>query len=200
MIDTLLTNRERAAVRLPALRTMLSLDGAPFAVATLHRPSNVDNPATLARVISALQQVSEMIPVVLPAHPRTRAHLDASGVASRRLRIIEPLGYLDFLALQSAAALVLTDSGGVQEETTALGIPCLTMRESTERPITVTEGTNEVVGTDVGRIVAAAERVLRTDVPKRAPALWDGKAGQRIADVLIRCVVAGAPFRRPTDV
>jgi UDP-N-acetylglucosamine 2-epimerase (non-hydrolysing) len=155
---------------------------------TLHRPSNVDDPATLERLLSALAEIASELPVVFPVHPRTRARLAAprrAGAASR-LRAIEPLGYLDFLSLTSAARLVLTDSGGLQEETTALGIPCLTLRENTERPITVAEGTNEVVGTDPARILAAARAALSGRARSgRCPALWDGRAGERVADALL---------------
>lgn len=186
MIDTLLTNVGRATERLPALRARLGIDSQPYALATLHRPSNVDDPEQLAGLASALATIAGDLPVLFPAHPRTATRLQALDLAlPDRLAVVEPLGYLDFLALQTAASLVLTDSGGIQEETTALGIPCLTLRENTERPITIAEGTNQVVGTVPADIVGAARLVLRDGVPARRPALWDGHAGERIAAALV---------------
>jgi UDP-N-acetylglucosamine 2-epimerase (non-hydrolysing) len=137
------------------------------------------------------------LPLVWPVHPRTAARLDAVGVPPG-LRPVAPAGYLDFIGLQAGARLVLTDSGGIQEETTALGVPCLTLRENTERPITVQEGTNRVVGVRPDDIVAAAHDVLTDPPPKRAPALWDGKAGARIADALLAHLAADHKYR-PTD-
>jgi UDP-N-acetylglucosamine 2-epimerase (non-hydrolysing) len=147
----------------------------------------VDDPAALAALVGALARIAERLPVVFPVHPRTRARLDgAAPAAPAALRLVEPLGYLEFLSLTSAARLVLTDSGGLQEEATALGVPCLTLRENTERPITVAEGTNEVVGTDPARIAAAAERVLSSGGKAgRRPDLWDGRAGERAADAIL---------------
>lgn len=184
MIDTLLANLPRArALGVPAA---MGLAPGGYAVATLHRPSNVDDAAALARMLAALARVAERLPVVFPVHPRTRARLE--GGAARHaaaLRTTEPLGYLEFLSLTSAARLVLTDSGGLQEEATALDVPCLTLRENTERPVTVDEGTNEVVGTDPDRIAAAAARVLDGGAKRgRRPALWDGRAGERAADAI----------------
>jgi UDP-N-acetylglucosamine 2-epimerase (non-hydrolysing) len=181
MVDTLLGNRDRAAAR-PVL-TDLGLRPGRYGLVTLHRPANVDDPLVLAGLLSALSEVARMCPLVLPAHPRTAARLRGTGIPGR-LTVIPPAGYLDFIALQASAALVLTDSGGVQEETTALGVPCLTLRDNTERPVTIAEGTNQLVGRDPERIVAAARRVLEAAPAPRAPALWDGRAGQRIADVL----------------
>jgi UDP-N-acetylglucosamine 2-epimerase (non-hydrolysing) len=184
MVDTLRAHLPRAR----ALRVAEGMGLAPgrYAVATLHRPSNVDDPATLARLLGALAEVGRALPVVFPVHPRTRARLGdpALARAAAPLRTVEPLGYLEFLSLTSAARLVLTDSGGLQEEATALGVPCLTLREGTERPITVSEGTNEVVGTVPGRIVAAARRVLDDPPPPRCPALWDGRAADRAAEAI----------------
>ncbi len=185
MIDTL-------RAHLPAARALrvpegLGLTPRRYAVVTLHRPSNVDEPAALARLLGALAEVARAVPVVFPVHPRTRARIAAAGLEDRAaaLRLVEPLGYLEFLSLTSAARLVLTDSGGLQEESTALGIPCLTLRENTERPVTVSEGTNEVVGTDPARIVAAALRALSGGGKRgRCPALWDGRAGERAADAI----------------
>jgi UDP-N-acetylglucosamine 2-epimerase (non-hydrolysing) len=187
MIDTLLRFRDAARRRDAACA--LGLERARYAVATLHRPENVDRPARLAGVLSALAQVGEEVPVVLPLHPRTRERVatdeHAAALKSSGILVTGPVGYLDFLSLVSDAALVLTDSGGVQEETTVLGVPCLTLRESTERPVTVHEGTNQVVGTDHERVVAAAMEVLRGPRrPGRVPELWDGQAGRRIAAIL----------------
>ena len=135
------------------VREDLGVAGKDYAVLTLHRPSNVDDRAALAGILDALEQISARLPIIFPVHPRTRARLDEFGFADRikragNLRLIEPLGYLDFLRLYSGARLVLTDSGGIQEETTVLSIPCLTLRENTERPITVEMGTNTIVGAD----------------------------------------------------
>jgi UDP-N-acetylglucosamine 2-epimerase (non-hydrolysing) len=150
-------------------------------------------------MMGALAEVARGLPVLLPAHPRARVDLQrAAADLGADVRVIDPLGYLDFVALQSAATLVLTDSGGVQEETTALGVPCLTLRNNTERPITVTEGTNQLVGTDPNRIVAAARAVLADGVTPRRPAIWDGHAADRIADVIVE-YGRGADRRRPTD-
>jgi UDP-N-acetylglucosamine 2-epimerase (non-hydrolysing) len=181
MVDTLLANLDRARAR-PILAE-LGLRRGGFGLVTLHRPTNVDDPRVLAELVGALTAIAEEVPLVFPAHPRTRAVL---GRPPDRVRVLEPLGYLDFLALQDAAAVVLTDSGGVQEETTVLGVPCLTLRENTERPVTVTEGTNRLVGRCPEMIVRAARAVLRNRPAARRPALWDGRAGERIADVLVR--------------
>ncbi|TMB13027.1 MAG: UDP-N-acetylglucosamine 2-epimerase (non-hydrolyzing) [Deltaproteobacteria bacterium] len=187
MIDTLFDHLPRA--RKQGAAQKLGVDGGRYAVLTLHRPSNVDDAGVLVGLISALDEVQREIPIVFPAHPRTRKRFEEFGLTERvaalsGLRVCEPLGYLDFLGLMSQASLVLTDSGGLQEETTALGIPCLTLRENTERPVTVTEGTNTVVGVDPERIVAAARSALSGNGKAgRIPALWDGKASERIADV-----------------
>ncbi|MFN0092168.1 MAG: UDP-N-acetyl glucosamine 2-epimerase, partial [Acidimicrobiales bacterium] len=181
MIDTLLACAARALAR-PILDE-LGLHPGGYGLVTLHRPANVDHPPVLAGLVGALNALSARLPLVFPAHPRTAAKLDAHPLAAG-LRVIEPVGYLDSVALQAGARLVLTDSGGLQEETTALGVPCLTLRENTERPITVTEGTNRVVGVEPRAIAAAAADVLDHGVERRRPALWDGKASERIADVL----------------
>jgi UDP-N-acetylglucosamine 2-epimerase (non-hydrolysing) len=185
MVDTLLANLDRALAR--DVLSRLGLVRGQYGLVTLHRPANVDDPAVLGGLLAALDQVAGMCPLVLPAHPRAASALRQAGLA--RVRVIEPAGYLDFLALEASAALVLTDSGGVQEETTVLGVPCLTLRDNTERPITVTEGTNRLAGRSPDRIVAAARAVLESPPPARSPALWDGRAGQRIASVLL----AGEP-------
>ncbi|GIJ44574.1 UDP-N-acetylglucosamine 2-epimerase (non-hydrolyzing) [Virgisporangium aliadipatigenens] len=193
MIDTLYANLDRALGSGMLHRHGLTPGG--YGVVTLHRPSNVDDPAHLARLLDALGQVE--LPLIWPVHPRTAAKLESVGLPAN-LTAVAPAGYLDFVALQASARLVLTDSGGVQEETTALGVPCLTLRENTERPITVSEGTNLVIGTDPRRIVTAAGLVLADPPAKRTPVLWDGHAGARIADALMAHL--GSEVRhRPTD-
>jgi UDP-N-acetylglucosamine 2-epimerase (non-hydrolysing) len=196
MIDTLYANLDRALTSDALAR--YGVTAVEFGLVTLHRPANVDTPDVLATLLAALGQVAATTPLILPVHPRTAARLESAGVPDG-LRLVPPAGYLDFIALQASASLVLTDSGGVQEETTALGTPCLTLRDNTERPITVTEGTNQVVGRDPARIIATAAAVLRDPPAKRRPALWDGRAGERIAEALLtRLQMPGAP--RPTDV
>jgi UDP-N-acetylglucosamine 2-epimerase (non-hydrolysing) len=187
MIDTLLAQRERA--RASRVLDDLGLEAGGYAALTLHRPSNVDDRETLAGIFSALERIAERLPVVFPVHPRTRARIEEFAIEpSSRIRLVDPLGYLDFLKLYSESRIVLTDSGGIQEETTALGIPCLTLRENTERPVTVAEGTNRIVGSDPERIVAAAFDVLdgRVALEGRIPELWDGRAAARIVDALER--------------
>ena len=158
-----------------------------FAVLTLHRPSNVDSTEKLAELLGAIDSIAADLPVIFPVHPRTQQRLAQAGIRRRpELRLIPPVGYLDFLCLLSKAALVLTDSGGIQEETTALGVPCLTLRENTERPITISQGTNLLVGTDPAKIVAAAKSALSgTGKPSRIPPLWDGQAAPRIVNILL---------------
>jgi UDP-N-acetylglucosamine 2-epimerase (non-hydrolysing) len=195
MVDTLLSNLERARAR-PVMNE-LGLAAGEYGLITMHRPANVDDPVVLDRVLGALEEVAADVPLVFPVHPRARARIDARAGAGP-IRLVDPLGYLDFLALQVSARLVFTDSGGVQEETTVLGVPCLTLRDNTERPITVDQGTNEVVGRDPARIVAAARRILVEGVAPRRPELWDGKAGERIADVLV-AGAGRADHPRPTD-
>ena len=188
MIDTLLRHREKA--ERSTILADLGLGDAGYAVLTLHRPSNVDDPGVLTRLLDALEVVQRDLPLVFPAHPRTRENLERFGLAERlagfaNLRILEPLGYLDFLRLMASARVVLTDSGGIQEETTILQVPCLTLRENTERPITVEMGTNQIVGQDPERIVSAWRRVEAGPAPSgRVPPLWDGRAAQRIVEVL----------------
>jgi len=188
MIDSLVEALPRAG-RSDVL-DRLGLAPRGFAVVTLHRPSNVDAPRTLLAIMGALHELSAQLPVVFSCHPRTAQRLDGlAGYAelSRRgdLRRLAPLGYLDFLRLVSASRLVLTDSGGLQEETTWLRVPCVTLRENTERPITVSEGTNRLAGADPGRILAAAREALAEREPRgRIPELWDGRAAERMADVL----------------
>jgi UDP-N-acetylglucosamine 2-epimerase (non-hydrolysing) len=163
-------------------------DFLPFAILTLHRPSNVDSPQTLEKLLGAMDAVAAELPVIFPVHPRTQQRLKDSGARHHpNLRLIPPVGYLDFLCLLSRARLVLTDSGGIQEETTALGVPCLTLRENTERPVTITEGTNQLVGQDPQKIIAAAREGLSgKGKAGRVPPLWDGHAAVRIVEILRR--------------
>lgn len=190
MIDSLLRHLERA--KASTIRQDLGVANSGYAVLTLHRPSNVDDRETFVGIIEALVQIGRRLPIIFPVHPRTRKAIADLGLENRvksieGLRMIDPLGYLDFMWLYSGARLVLTDSGGIQEETTVLGIPCLTLRENTERPITVEMGTNVVVGTDPSRITAAAFSALDPGPevsPPRVPPLWDGHTAERIVDVL----------------
>lgn len=188
MVDSLMAHLATARTRDTLSRLNLTRpDGQPipYAVLTLHRPSNVDHPEVFAGLMRAVGHVAVRMPVVFPVHPRTAARVRERTVAGD-LRIVEPQGYLDFLALLASARLVLTDSGGLQEETTVLGVPCLTMRENTERPVTVTLGTNLLVGTNPDAIIAAADRVLGDDaVTGRIPPLWDGRAAERIISILL---------------
>lgn len=190
MIDALVDNLD-AARSLGYPRT-LGLADRSYALVTLHRPGNVDLAARLRRLIDVLDRVLGVLPVVFPLHPRTRRRLEEAGmlgrVAAREgLHLLPPLSYREFLALEASAALVITDSGGVQEETTFLGIPCLTVRENTERPETVWEGTNAIVGADVDVIMEAVQTILGGGWKTgRIPALWDGKTAHRIVDELLR--------------
>ncbi len=190
MVDSLLKFRETA------LRTSTALDELgvrprEYALLTLHRPRNVDDASALGAFLEALERIARELPVVYPMHPRSGKMLEAAGLGERarsidRLVLTGPLGYLDFIALEARAKFVMTDSGGVQEETTVLGVPCLTLRPNTERPVTVTEGTNRVVGSDPDAVVDAALEAVRGGVPAgaRVPELWDGRAAERIAGVL----------------
>lgn len=164
-----------------------------FGVLTLHRPSNVDSTEKLAEILGAIDAIAKQVPIVFPVHPRTQQRLSQGGIKRYpQLRLIQPLGYLDFLCLLSNATLALTDSGGIQEETTALGVPCLTLRENTERPITISQGTNVLVGTNPSKIAAATEQVLRGDGKRgRTPPLWDGHAAERIVEILLRAGPCG---------
>lgn len=194
MIDSLLSHLDRARrSSIATTHTRLALAGKEYALLTLHRPSNVDDSDTFIRVIEALEKIAERLPIVFPAHPRTRKMIEELRLGARvaqikGLLVIDPIGYLDFLQLLSGARLVLTDSGGIQEETTVLGIPCITLRENTERPITVEMGTNTIAGTDPARIVEAAFRALENPPDKsllRVPPLWDGHTADRILEVLL---------------
>jgi UDP-N-acetylglucosamine 2-epimerase (non-hydrolysing) len=186
MIDTLRRHLEAARARRALDR--FALAPRSYALVTLHRPSNVDRVESLRRVFDALGELSERIPVLFPVHPRTRERMERAGIVPKpALRITEPLGYLDFLSLMDQARFLVTDSGGIQEETTALGVPCLTLRPNTERPVTITEGTNRLLGDDPAAILPAAGPLIEGKFPKaRCPKLWDGRAGTRIAGVLAR--------------
>ncbi len=187
MIDTLFRYRERA--RQSDVLRRLAVSPGGYAVLTLHRPSNVDDEGTLAMLLGAVARIQQEIPVVFPVHPRTRRRLEvlAAGLpAMPGLRLAEPMAYLDFLQVMAEARCVLTDSGGIQEETTALRIPCLTLRQNTERPVTVTRGTNRIVGTEPGAIYESWREVADGKWSKgELPELWDGKAAARIVRVLL---------------
>jgi UDP-N-acetylglucosamine 2-epimerase (non-hydrolysing) len=192
MIDTLLRHRERADQS--KILEELAVGEGPYAVLTLHRPSNVDDPEILTGLLDVLEVVQSDMPVLLPAHPRTRDMLERFGLAKRaasfrNFRMIDPLGYLDFLRLMATARVVLTDSGGIQEETTILNVPCLTLRENTERPVTVELGTNQIVGQDPKQIVAAYRRVIDGEAAQGCvPPLWDGGAAERIVEILLKAL------------
>jgi len=186
MIDTLMMQLDQS--RQSRVLDELELRPCEFAALTMHRPSNVDNPDALRRIFAALGEIARELPIIFPAHPRTQARMREFGIAAPAgVRILEPMGYIDFLRLWSNARLVLTDSGGLQEETTALSIPCLTLRENTERPITVEQGTNQVVGSDPERIKHAARSILRGEFERAShvPELWDGHTAERIVEALI---------------
>lgn len=179
MIDTLIRLLPQAGCRLRR--------GIPekYALVTLHRPSNVDDSESLHDLCESLRWVSERLLVIFPVHPRTRNRLREMNIDDSRLQLLDPLPYLEFLALQAKATLVITDSGGIQEETTYLGVPCLTMRDNTERPVTVTLGRNELIGRDTTRLRKAVERVLLGEWKRgEVPPLWDGHTGERIAGIL----------------
>ena len=191
MIDAL--QASRSSWERSSIASELGLDGQPYVVLTLHRPSNVDDPRTLMDYLGAFQELARDIPVVFPTHPRVKAQLLRQGYLSdsgtprhgKGVAYLDPLGYLDFIALMSRARLVLTDSGGVQEETTVLGVPCLTLRDTTERPVTVSHGTNRVIGADPTRLVR--EVMWSLDHPPARhglPPLWDGQAAVRIVKIL----------------
>jgi UDP-N-acetylglucosamine 2-epimerase (non-hydrolysing) len=188
MIDTLLKNLEKA--KAATIMADLGLTPRKFCTMTMHRPSNVDNLETLTDLLGAIETIQADMPIIFPIHPRTKKNIDAFGLTDRvaamtNLRLVEPLGYLDFLQLNANARCVLTDSGGLQEETTVLGTPCITMRENTERPVTTDIGTNQLVGVDPGAILAAWSKVQAGEYDNRdVPEKWDGHAAQRIADIL----------------
>lgn len=181
MIDTVVRLLPKAEAKWKELSKRFGVVEGGYGLVTVHRPSNVDDPVMLTQIVGTLDSLADMVPLVFPVHPRTRQRMASAGLEPQRLQLVEPVGYLDFLALQSHAKLVITDSGGVQEESTYLGIPCLTMRENTERPVTVTEGTNILIGRDMRKLRHESERILNGTAKKgRAPELWDGKAAERI--------------------
>ena len=190
MIDTLLFNLEKA--RLAKSYEQFSLQPHQYVVLTLHRPSNVDNVERLGSILAAVAEIASVFPVLLPVHPRTRKRLEEFEGQVRldpnRVHVVEPQGYLAMLGLMDAARFVMTDSGGVQEETTALGVPCLTLRENTERPVTVHQGSNQIVGWRTADIVNAAKTVERTRRNGQVPMHWDGATSSRIANVLKRAI------------
>lgn len=180
MIDSL--------VHLMPLALKLKLEGVPdrYALVTLHRPSNVDDDRVLKSILQSLLEVNAELKVVFPVHPRTRQRIAQFGVDAGQLHLLEPLPYIEFLALQHRATVVITDSGGIQEETTYLNVPCLTLRENTERPVTVSLGTNVLVGRDASKLRAELRKILDGKAKKgQIPPLWDGHAGERIAKILV---------------
>jgi UDP-N-acetylglucosamine 2-epimerase (non-hydrolysing) len=184
MIDSLHTHLSAALARRPWEAFALPEGG--YGVVTLHRPANVDEEGGLRAILSALEGVGARWPLLFPAHPRTVARMKDWGLTPRGVRVVEPLGYLDFLGLMAKARVVLTDSGGIQEETTALGVPCITIRENTERPATIDQGSNQLAGTKREGILDAVARLARDQAPRgsRIPALWDGHAAERVVEVL----------------
>jgi UDP-N-acetylglucosamine 2-epimerase (non-hydrolysing) len=204
MIDTLLKHKELA--RGLRLAGQWGLERGRYATLTLHRPSNVDDATALRGILEALAEVAREIPIVFPIHPRTRKMVEQFGLGEycsstpkpRGLWITEPLGYLDFLHLNMHAMMVITDSGGLQEETTVLGVPCITLRQNTERPITCEVGTNFIVGNNREQILRQAHKVLRGDVPRgKVPEKWDGRAAERIVEILAH-VASPRPFPKDT--
>jgi UDP-N-acetylglucosamine 2-epimerase (non-hydrolysing) len=192
MVDSLLHALDEVADRDAA--GALGLVSGSYGLVTLHRPSLVDDPERLGAAVEALEAIAAHLPLVWPVHPRTRARLASE---TTKVRVIEPVGYLDSVALQRDARLVITDSGGIQEETTVLGVPCLTLRSSTERPITITEGTNRLVGSDPRLLGPAVDAELADPTPARRPALWDGRAAERIVEHLRG--VEPSSWPRPTS-
>jgi UDP-N-acetylglucosamine 2-epimerase (non-hydrolysing) len=187
MIDTLV--RLLPVAEESTIMTDLGLGAQGYGLVTLHRPSNVDDPAMLAAIMQALHDISRDLPLVFPVHPRTRQRLEKATIqrSTSHVHLVDPLGYIDFLALQRHAMLLITDSGGIQEETTFLGVPCLTVRENTERPITATLGTNTLVGQDMHRLRTEVRRILVGDRKRgQVPPLWDGHAAERIAEAMLR--------------
>lgn len=187
MVDNLLYQADQLARMHPEFETSAYKRAhARYGVVTLHRPSNVDEPAAMGRIAEALRSIAAELPLIFPVHPRTRANLDRFGIdLGAGITLVGPRAYMEFLNLWKDAVVVLTDSGGLQEETTALGVACVTIRENTERPVTVDEGTNVLAGTQPDAIIAAAQRVLRGQGKQgRRPHLWDGRAAERIVDIL----------------
>jgi UDP-N-acetylglucosamine 2-epimerase (non-hydrolysing) len=183
MVDTL--QRHLPSATFDRIRNRVPVEERRYALLTLHRPSNVDDAETLRGILVALKEIANTLPIVFPVHPRTRARITAFGLeaAFNCCLLTEPLGYIDCLSLSSHARIVLTDSGGLQEESTALGVPCLTLRENTERPVTITEGTNRLVGVQAERILAGFHDAMTTPPSTRRPPLWDGHTAERIREV-----------------
>lgn len=201
MIDTLLSHRDKS--RESDILGRLKLKGRDYAVLTLHRPSNVDDRESLARMLDIVEEIQKSIKIVLPAHPRTLKKLNESGLSSmiakmKNVLITNPLGYLDFLHLMDNSMIVFTDSGGIQEETTILGIPCITLRDNTERPVTMEQGTNILVSTDKAKVLAKSREVIegRIKIKKTIPELWDGKAAERIVKVIMKTQIDICNFRK----
>ena len=203
MIDSLLASRPAArsvkdTLKLHGIAPAIVETGAGYAVVTMHRPSNVDDPAVLRALLSTLREVSQRLPLVFALHPRTRSNIERFGLSdfidAHRMVLLPPQGYLEMVGLMADAQLVLTDSGGLQEETTALGVPCLTMRENTERPITVEQGTNTMVGRDAAAIVNGVDDILQGRGKRgRVPEYWDGRSAERIAADLYQWLGALSP-------
>jgi UDP-N-acetylglucosamine 2-epimerase (non-hydrolysing) len=186
MIDTLIRLLPQAEARWPAVQARWDL--TRYGLVTLHRPANVDDPDMLRQIMTTLSAISENLPLIFPIHPRTRQRIHDSQftINHSQLSLVDPVGYLDFLALQQQATMIITDSGGIQEESTYLGVPCLTVRENTERPITISMGTNTLVHQDMARLQGEAAAILNGGGKEgEIPPLWDGKTGERIAIVLV---------------
>ncbi|MGA2902438.1 MAG: UDP-N-acetylglucosamine 2-epimerase (non-hydrolyzing) [Candidatus Korobacteraceae bacterium] len=199
MIDSLRQHLEQA--RSSDIADKLAVRGKPYGVVTLHRPANVDNPVALAEILGALGIIAETLPLLWPVHPRTRARLASGNLPlPTGIRLLEPLGYLDFLSLEAASSLVLTDSGGIQEETTVLGVDCLTLRDNTERPVTIELGTNRLAGTKQATILAAWNEMKRAPGKKQIPPLWDGQAGERCREVFRKFYLGGHTTERTEKV
>ncbi|MCP4267541.1 MAG: UDP-N-acetylglucosamine 2-epimerase (non-hydrolyzing) [Candidatus Brocadiaceae bacterium] len=184
MIDTLLKHKEKAQGS--NVFDILGIEKQNYAVLTLHRPSNVDNPVVFREIFSAINDISQKLPILFPVHPRAKSRIDKLNISlNENITFCDPLGYLDFLKVMSNARFILTDSGGIQEETTVLGIPCLTIRENTERPVTISHGTNILVGTRSEKIVQEGEKIIRGITGEnKIPELWDGKSAERIVKIL----------------
>lgn len=201
MIDTLLRNRDQAEQS--TILADLGIDAGGYAVTTLHRPSNVDSPQVCGGLLDVLEEVQQALPVVFPIHPRSRKNFSNFGFDGRlatmpNLKLIDPVGYLDFLKLMANARVVLTDSGGIQEETTILGVPCLTLRHNTERPVTVEVGSNQLVGTDPDIILAAFHGIMDGQAKEPGiPPLWDGKAAERIVGIMGEALAGAMPAEAP---
>lgn len=193
MVDNVLYQADRlahfdhASPETAAFKRQAMAHGGRYGVLTLHRPSNVDNADVLTRLAGALTEIATELPLIFPAHPRTRANIDKFGISlGPNITVVGPQGYMSFLSLWKDAAVVLTDSGGLQEETTALGVPCITLRDNTERPVTVDEGSNVLAGTDPACILDAARKAIREPAQqRRRPVLWDGRSAERIVEVLV---------------